>query len=191
VDARGLHVNQSAVQKYARRCKTVRKKFCEICRDMIKHFKNFLWSPGAAMKNNSLKLFANNFSGTVLALLAGALGCGYAPVARGQAAAPTSAVAHEKNYSQAEQHAQAVAKSLLSRGIPGLSVAVAVDERIVYSEGFGLCRPGRTSATVGNHEISNRERLQTADGGGTGAIGGTRKDRPGCACAEICAELSG
>ena len=89
------------------------------------------------MKNNSLKLFANNFSGTVLALLAGALGCGYAPVARGQAAAPTSAVAHEKNYSQAEQHAQAVAKSLLSRGIPGLSVAVAVDERIVYSEGFG------------------------------------------------------
>jgi serine beta-lactamase-like protein LACTB len=64
---------------------------------------------------------------------------GLVPPANGQAAAAaTAAVAHGKDYSQAEQNARAVAKELLSHGIPGLSLAVAVDGQIVYSEGFGL-----------------------------------------------------
>ena len=70
--------------------------------------------------------------------LCGTLVLGLVPPANGQAAAATAAVAHEKDYSQAEQNARAVAKELLSHGIPGLSLAVAVDGQIVYSEGFGF-----------------------------------------------------
>lgn len=70
-----------------------------------------------------------------LAVLCGMAALGWAPLAHGQAAA--AAVAHEKDYSQAEQNARAVARELLGHGIPGLSLAVAVDGRIVYSEGFG------------------------------------------------------
>src|SRR5262245_651478 len=48
-----------------------------------------------------------------------------------------TAVEKPADYSQAEEHARAVGKELLARGIPGLAVAVAVDGKIVYSEGFG------------------------------------------------------
>jgi CubicO group peptidase (beta-lactamase class C family) len=56
-----------------------------------------------------------------------------------QQAATSEAIvtARERNYSDAQHHAQAVANELLGRGIPGLSVALAVNGRIVYSEGFG------------------------------------------------------
>ncbi|HWY43621.1 MAG TPA: serine hydrolase domain-containing protein [Candidatus Sulfotelmatobacter sp.] len=37
----------------------------------------------------------------------------------------------------AGDHAQAIAKEWLARGIPGFSVSVAIDGKIVYSEGFG------------------------------------------------------
>ena len=69
-------------------------------------------------------------------LLVGIVALGLAPLANGQAAA-TATVAHATDYSQAEQNARAVAKELLGHGIPGLSLAVAVDGQIVYSEGFG------------------------------------------------------
>ena len=71
----------------------------------------------------------------VLLLLGVIVAGGTVPAARGQAA---TALASSKDYSQAEQHARAVGKELLTRGIPGLSVAVAVDGQIVYSEGFGF-----------------------------------------------------
>jgi serine beta-lactamase-like protein LACTB, mitochondrial len=48
-----------------------------------------------------------------------------------------AAVAKPVDYSKAEEHARAIGKELLARGIPGLSLAVAADGRIVYSEGFG------------------------------------------------------
>jgi serine beta-lactamase-like protein LACTB, mitochondrial len=48
-----------------------------------------------------------------------------------------AAVSKPADYSKAEEQARAVGKELLARGIPGLSVAVAVDGKIVYSEGFG------------------------------------------------------
>ena len=70
--------------------------------------------------------------------LCGMLVLGLVPLAKGQAAAPaTAAVLQATDYSQPELNARAVAKELLSHGIPGLSLAVAVDGQIVYSEGFG------------------------------------------------------
>jgi serine beta-lactamase-like protein LACTB, mitochondrial len=53
-----------------------------------------------------------------------------------QTSAATAAV-KPADYSKPEEHARTVGKELLARGIPGLSVAVAVDGKIVYSEGFG------------------------------------------------------
>src|ERR1700757_1358825 len=71
-------------------------------------------------------------------LLVGLVAPGLPPFASGQAAAPAPAtVTPAKDYPQGEQNARAVAKELLGRGIPGLSLAVAVDGQIVYSEGFG------------------------------------------------------
>jgi serine beta-lactamase-like protein LACTB, mitochondrial len=81
------------------------------------------------------KYFVDKSPVTAIFLLAGILVQGFAPKAYGQGRA--TAAAHEKEYSRAAQNARAVAKDLLGRGIPGLSVAVAVDGRIVYSEGFG------------------------------------------------------
>jgi serine beta-lactamase-like protein LACTB, mitochondrial len=40
-------------------------------------------------------------------------------------------------YAEARAHADQIGNQLLSRGVPGLAVAVAVDGRIVYAEGFG------------------------------------------------------
>jgi len=68
-------------------------------------------------------------------LLAASAGWLAAPVCRAQAAAPATATA--KDYRQAQEKARAVAKEWLARGIPGVSVAVAVDGQIVYAEGFG------------------------------------------------------
>ena len=87
-------------------------------------------SEGNFKRNATAKLFA-----AILFLVASSLGGASVPGARGQAA--PAAVASAKDYSKAEEHARAVAKEWLARGIPGLSVAVAVDGQIVYSEGFG------------------------------------------------------
>lgn len=52
---------------------------------------------------------------------------------RAQAAATASAAVSVTP----EQNARAVAKEWLARGIPGFAIAVSVDGKIVYSEGFG------------------------------------------------------
>ncbi len=51
----------------------------------------------------------------------------------------TATVAQEKSgaYAAAREHAQTIAKEWLARGIPGFNVAVAIDGKIIYSEGFG------------------------------------------------------
>lgn len=51
----------------------------------------------------------------------------------------TATVTQEKSgaYIAAREHARAIAKEWLARGIPGFNVAVAIDGKIVYSEGFG------------------------------------------------------
>jgi Beta-lactamase len=81
--------------------------------------------------------FPNRLLVVALMLAVGISAAGVRLLARRQAAAPPVAVAREKDYSKAEEHARVVAKEWLARGIPGLSVAVAVDGQIAYSEGFG------------------------------------------------------
>ena len=89
------------------------------------------------MQKEVSKIFVTRKFLVVLSfLVAGCVGSAVAPVSNAQAA-PT-AIALAKDYSKAEEHARAVAKELLTRGIPGLAIAVAVDGRIVYSEGFGF-----------------------------------------------------
>ena len=89
------------------------------------------------MKRDARKsLVAQGSLAAILSLLVGHFAVPLVPVAHAQAA-PT-AIAPAKDYSKAEEHARTVAKELLSRGIPGLAIAVAVDGRIVYSEGFGF-----------------------------------------------------
>jgi serine beta-lactamase-like protein LACTB, mitochondrial len=73
----------------------------------------------------------------IFILLSGYPGGAMSPSAHAQTAAPTS-MAAAPHYAGAEEHARAVAKEWLQRGIPGVSLAVAVDGKIVYSEGFGF-----------------------------------------------------
>jgi serine beta-lactamase-like protein LACTB, mitochondrial len=58
------------------------------------------------------------------------------PYACAQATA-TAAAPPNHSLGAAIEHARAIAKEWLARGIPGLSVTVAVDGKIVFSEGFG------------------------------------------------------
>jgi serine beta-lactamase-like protein LACTB, mitochondrial len=92
---------------------------------------------GGRMKRDArISLVAQPFLAAILFLWVGHFASGFVPVA--QAQATQAAIAEAKDYSKAEEHARAVAKELLARGIPGLAIAVAVDGRIVYSEGFGF-----------------------------------------------------
>ena len=86
------------------------------------------------MRGNSIRRLARpaRFAAAVLGCLPLFATGGAAP-ARAQASA-----AKTRDYAKAEEHARAVGKDLLARGIPGLSLAVAVNGKIVYSEGFGL-----------------------------------------------------
>ena len=55
-----------------------------------------------------------------------------------QAATATAAIQEKPaSYAAARDHARSIAKEWLSRGIPGFSVTVARDGKIIYSEGFG------------------------------------------------------
>lgn len=63
----------------------------------------------------------------------------FAAAARGQAAAnPPAKTAHTEPYASAKAAADKQAKEWLSRGIPGLVIAVGIDGKLVYSEGFGF-----------------------------------------------------
>jgi serine beta-lactamase-like protein LACTB len=91
----------------------------------------------AIMERKIILKFPNRLLVVALVLAIGISATGVKLLARRQAAAPPTVVATAGSYSKAEEHARAVAKEWLGRGIPGLSIAVAVDGRIVYSEGFG------------------------------------------------------
>src|SRR4029077_10271719 len=61
-----------------------------------------------------------------------------APRINAQAATAAAAIQEKPaSYAAARNHARSIAKEWLSRGIPGFSVTVARDGKIVYSEGFG------------------------------------------------------
>jgi serine beta-lactamase-like protein LACTB, mitochondrial len=65
-------------------------------------------------------------------LICGGALVGIVPAAHGQAATARAA-----EYAQAEQNARKIANEWLARRIPGVTLAVAVDGRIVYAEAFG------------------------------------------------------
>ena len=59
-----------------------------------------------------------------------------APSVHGQSAAAAK-VSTTNSYASARDQARTIAKEWLARGIPGFNVAVAINSKIVYSEGFG------------------------------------------------------
>jgi CubicO group peptidase (beta-lactamase class C family) len=68
------------------------------------------------------------------------LTAGFLPPAAGATLGQTAAasVAKLAPYEQARDNAERQAKEWIARGTPGLALAVAVDGKIVYSEGFGF-----------------------------------------------------
>src|SRR4029453_18145081 len=75
---------------------------------------------------------STNLLAAVLLAAAAVYSGASAPCSRAQAAG-----AKAEDYAAAKKHARAVAKEWLDRGIPGVTLAVAVDRKIVYAEGFG------------------------------------------------------
>lgn len=84
------------------------------------------FSTNRARKNLTMVLFI-----AVACLAQGSL-CGV----QAQTTAAASAV-RDVDYAKAKDHARATAKEWLARGVPGVTLAVAVDGKIVYAEGFG------------------------------------------------------
>lgn len=84
-----------------------------------------LWSRCFGLHAFRLAIFALMFAGAYEAGPSGA---------HGQAA---SSAQQQDPYASAREFADRQAKEWIARGIPGLAVAVAVDGKIVYSEGFG------------------------------------------------------
>jgi len=58
-------------------------------------------------------------------------------VAQSPAVAPSQATMSSAPFAAAAENADRQAKEWIARGIPGISLAVAVDGKILYSEGFG------------------------------------------------------
>ena len=73
---------------------------------------------------------------TLLFLAAAATGLAPLREVRAQTAARAGAE-RDSEYAKAKAHARQEAKEWLARGIPGVTVAVAVDGKVVYAEGFG------------------------------------------------------
>lgn len=86
------------------------------------------------------KVFSTNRAGKNLAmflfLATGMIASGALRDSRAQTASPGS-TARVMDYAKAKEHAREVAKQWLARGIPGVTLAVAVEGRIVYAEGYG------------------------------------------------------
>jgi len=74
--------------------------------------------------------------GVVLLLLSAGILLPGAGATLGQTAA--AAVAKLAPYAEARDNAERQAKAWIARGTPGLALAVAVEGKIVYSEGFGF-----------------------------------------------------
>jgi serine beta-lactamase-like protein LACTB len=90
------------------------------------------------MKVNTMKHKMIRIGNQQLRVLALAVSCAgvlaTAVLAQGQGATSTAAISP---YAAGREKADRQGKEWLARGIPGLALAVAVDGKIVYSEGFG------------------------------------------------------
>jgi len=87
---------------------------------------------------SNFRLFARNFVGqrrlmSVLLLFVS----GVAAASRINTQSVAKVQVQSGPYAAAREHAQAIAKEWLARGIPGFSITVARDGQIIYSDGFG------------------------------------------------------
>jgi serine beta-lactamase-like protein LACTB, mitochondrial len=76
----------------------------------------------------------NSFRGVALCIIGFAVALAGAATVRCQS---TAIASQSGSYATAKEIADKQAKEWLARGIPGLALAVAVDGKLVYSEGFG------------------------------------------------------
>ena len=76
-------------------------------------------------------------SSVAVAVVSAFLGSGGDVLAQGAATAVVQPVVRTAPYAEAAENANRQAKEWVGRGMPGLTLAVAVDGKIVYSEGFG------------------------------------------------------
>jgi serine beta-lactamase-like protein LACTB len=90
--------------------------------------------PKESMRKKLREFERRRFFSAALLLAAGFFAPAIAPIARAQTA---GAAVTAEQYADAKEHAHAIAKEWLARGVPGFSVSVAIDGKIVYSEGFG------------------------------------------------------
>jgi serine beta-lactamase-like protein LACTB, mitochondrial len=83
------------------------------------------------------KLHKWNFYSAVLGLVSAAIMCSGLAFAQSPMAVSAQIAVTQGPYAAANLNADKQAKEWLARGIPGLVVAVSVDGKLVYSEGFG------------------------------------------------------
>jgi CubicO group peptidase (beta-lactamase class C family) len=115
------------VEAFGNRCKTFSSRLWQDSRCILDSLEPFIMhriSP-SRKSSRSLRFVVPLF----LIFSAAALSTG--PVFAQTAALSTSTAV------SASDHARAIAKEWLARGIPGFNVAVAIDGKIIYSEGFG------------------------------------------------------
>ncbi len=77
------------------------------------------------------------FGAALIALTWAAMMLSSVAVAQSPAVAPSQATMSSAPFAAAAENADRQAKEWIARGIPGISLAVAVDGKILYSEGFG------------------------------------------------------
>lgn len=88
--------------------------------------------------NSWMRNYLNQFlRASFLALIGVALLQAATAFAQAPAAASSRSALLAEPYAEAKSNADRQAKEWIARGIPGISLAVAVDGKIVYSEGFG------------------------------------------------------
>ena len=90
------------------------------------------------MKFGARRYAKQNVCAAKLALII--VGFAFGGIAQAQSVATAgsqTAMAQAAPYAAAKENADKQAKEWIARGIPGLSLAIAVDGKIVYSEGFG------------------------------------------------------
>jgi serine beta-lactamase-like protein LACTB, mitochondrial len=109
----------------------VKNFFAQVWQDAAT--KIFRWKENA-MSMKSCRGYARAFQVLLFASLLAGGWFASAPKAYAQAAATAN---HTDRYAPARESADHQAKEWLERGIPGLALAVAIDGKIVYSQGFG------------------------------------------------------
>jgi serine beta-lactamase-like protein LACTB, mitochondrial len=103
-----------------------------LCKTFLRVWQDAAIKSGSVRKMNSFFRRTRRYPNLLLAFLCALLSISGSPATQEQTA--TQAVP----YTAANTNADKQAKEWLARGTPGLALAVAVDGKVVYSEGFGF-----------------------------------------------------